>query len=112
MLTVLFNFWTAVSQVFPEAWQAARKSRLMHGVGIISMGYLMDAISHAREEGDGIVEVEEFAAHLKSIADDCRWTDGEWDFGGGIVRRWNDIQNTPRDIKRVADFLQVRYRNR
>ncbi|MEU7609379.1 DGQHR domain-containing protein DpdB [Micromonospora sp. NPDC049204] len=113
MLTVLFNFWTAVSQVFPEAWgKPPRKSRLMHGVGIISMGYLMDAISHAREEGDGIVEVEEFAAHLKSIADDCRWTDGEWDFGNGIVRRWNDIQNTPRDIKRVADFLQVRYRNR
>jgi DGQHR domain-containing protein len=113
MMTTLFNFWTAVSQVFPDAWnKTPRKSRLMHGAGIISMGYLMDAITHTRARGDEIVDVDEFVADLKSIADDCHWTDGEWDFGGGIVRKWNDIQNTPRDIKRVADFLQVKYRNR
>ena len=113
MLTVLFNFWAAVRDVFPDAWdKSPRKSRLMHGAGIISMGYLMDAIAHARDRGDGIVDVDEFTADLKSIADDCRWTDGEWNFGGGMIRKWNDIQNTPRDIKRVADYLQVRYRNR
>lgn len=113
MCTVLFNFWTAVKTVFPDAWnKPPRKSRLMHGAGIISMGYMMDAITHVRDQGDGIVEVEEFTADLKSIADDCHWTDGEWTFGDGVVRRWNDIQNTSRDIKRVADFLQVRYRNR
>ena len=113
MLTVLFNFWTAVAAVFPDAWnKPPRKSRLMHGAGIISMGYMMDAITHVREQNDGIVDVEEYTADLKSIADDCHWTDGEWTFSDGVIRRWNDIQNTPRDIKRVADFLQVRYRNR
>ncbi|MEV8504475.1 DGQHR domain-containing protein DpdB [Actinoplanes sp. NPDC051475] len=113
MLTALFNFWTAVAAVFPDAWnKPPRKSRLMHGAGIISMGYMMDAITHVRDQGDGIVEVEEYTADLKSIADDCHWTDGEWTFSDGVIRRWNDIQNTPRDIKRVADFLQVRYRNR
>ncbi|GAA4243188.1 DGQHR domain-containing protein DpdB [Dactylosporangium darangshiense] len=111
MLTLLYNFWSAVEQTFPEAWnKPPRKSRLMHGAGIISMGYLMDAISHTRDENEGIPDAEEFAADLKLIADDCRWTEGEWTFGDGVVRKWNDVQNTPRDIQRVADFLQNRYR--
>lgn len=111
MFTVLCNFWTAVRQVFPEAWnKPPRKSRLMHGAGIISMGYLMDAISHTRDDGSGIIHADEFAADLKIIADDCHWTEGEWLFGDGVVRKWNDIQNTSRDIQRVADFLQSRYR--
>jgi hypothetical protein len=100
-----------VKQVFPDAWnKPPRRSRLMHGAGIISMGYLMDAISHTRGDGDGVIEPDEFAADLKVIADDCRWTEGEWTFSDGAVRKWNEIQNTPRDIQRVADFLQNRYR--
>ncbi|MEH1017633.1 DGQHR domain-containing protein DpdB [Micromonospora sp. CPCC 206060] len=111
MLTLLYNFWGAVEQVFPDAWnKPPRRSRLMHGAGIISMGYLMDAIRHARDDSDGLIEVDEFAADLKVIADDCHWTEGEWVFPDGVVRKWNDIQNTPRDIQRVADFLQSRYR--
>ncbi|WP_091286549.1 DGQHR domain-containing protein DpdB [Micromonospora haikouensis] len=111
MLTLLYNFWGAVEQVFPDAWnKPPRRSRLMHGAGIISMGYLMDAIRHARDDSDGLIEVDEFAADLKLIADDCHWTEGEWVFSDGVVRKWNDIQNTPRDIQRVADFLQSRYR--
>lgn len=111
MLTVLFNFWEAVHKVFPNAWGLPpRKSRLMHGVGIISMGYLMDEISHVRANSDGLVDTEDFAADLKSIADDCRWDSGEWEFPDGVVRKWNDIQNTPRDIQRVSNFIQARYR--
>ncbi|GAA3283993.1 hypothetical protein GCM10020218_041450 [Dactylosporangium vinaceum] len=111
MLTVLFNFWTAVQKVFPDAWGLPpRKSRLMHGAGIISLGYLMDEISHNRDRGDGIVEADDFAVHLKAIADDCHWTSGDWHFADGVVRKWNDIQNTPRDIQRISNFLQNRYR--
>ncbi len=45
MLSLLKDFWVAVRNTFPGAWgQAPRRSRLMHGVGITSMGYLMDAI--------------------------------------------------------------------
>lgn len=111
MLTLLFNFWSAVREVFPDAWnKPPRKSRLMHGAGIISMGYLMDAITHARDGGDGTVDTDQFVADLKAIADDCHWTQGEWVFGDGVVRKWNDIQNTPRDVQRVTDFLQARYR--
>ncbi|MFF0718749.1 DGQHR domain-containing protein DpdB [Micromonospora sp. NPDC003816] len=112
MFTLLCNFWAAVKQVFPDAWnKPPRRSRLMHGAGIISMGYLMDAISHTLDDGNGIIEADEFAADLKVIADDCHWTEGEWVFSDGVVRKWNDIQNTPRDIHRVADFLQNRYRS-
>jgi DGQHR domain-containing protein len=111
MLTLLSNFWAAVREVFPDAWnKPPRRSRLMHGAGIVSMGYLMDAIAHARHDGDGIVGQEEFAADLKAIADDCHWTDGEWIFRDGVTRKWNDIENTHRDVQRLTDFLLTCYR--
>ena len=46
MLSLLKDYWTAVSQVFREAWELPpRRSRLTHGLGIVSLGYLMDAIA-------------------------------------------------------------------
>ncbi|GAA4472899.1 DGQHR domain-containing protein DpdB [Phytohabitans houttuyneae] len=112
MFTVLANFWTAVRDVFgEEAWnKPPRKSRLMHGAGVISMGFLMDAIADHHGPGEDLPDANEFAAALKTVKDDCRWTGGTWDFGDGVVWRWNDIQNTPRDIQRVTDFLLGRYR--
>jgi DGQHR domain-containing protein len=112
MFTVLANFWAAVRDVFgDEAWnKPPRKSRLMHGAGIISMGFLMDAIADHHGTGEDLPDTHEFAAALKAIKDDCHWTDGTWNLGDGIERRWNDIQNTPRDIQRVTDFILVRYR--
>jgi hypothetical protein len=99
-----------VAEVFPDAWKKPpRRSRLMHGAGIIAMGYLMDAISHVRVAEDEILSASEFAADLKSIADDCHWTEGVWPFDDG-ERAWNDIQNTPRDIHRLSEYLQTRYR--
>lgn len=111
MMTMLCNFWAAVQQTFPEAWdKTPRKSRLMHGVGIVSMGFVMDAIAEARSTGDEIPEMDEFAADLTLIADDCHWTGGEWELGDGTARAWNDLQNTPRDIQRLSEFLLARYR--
>ncbi|GAA4243143.1 hypothetical protein [Dactylosporangium darangshiense] len=60
MLTLLYNLWSAVEPTFPQAWnKPPRKSRLMHGAGIISMGYLMDAISHTRDGDEGIPDTQE-----------------------------------------------------
>lgn len=114
MMTMLCHFWDAVRTTFPDAWwdKTPRKSRLLHGVGIISMGYLMDAIAEAHSTGDSIPDTEEFAADLKLIVDDCHWTAGEWTLGDGTTRAWNDLQNTPRDIQRLSDFLLARYRER
>ena len=45
MLVTVKNFWNAVRDVFDDAWGLPpRRSRLLHGAGVVSLGYLMDAI--------------------------------------------------------------------
>ena len=60
----------------------------------------------------GIPDVEQFRKDLEPLRDVCRWTDGYWDFGPGIQRKWNEIQNTPRDIQILANYLLVQYKSR
>jgi DGQHR domain-containing protein len=65
MLQVLKAFWSAVSEVFPHAWGLLpRKSRLMHGAGIVSLGFLMDAISD-RHRSSGVLPQAAFVEDLK-----------------------------------------------
>lgn len=112
MLNVLHAFWRATSQVFRDAWAIPpRRSRLMHGAGIVSIGFVMDAIAD-RYRRYGIPDVEQFRKDLEPLRDVCRWTDGYWDFGPGIQRKWNEIQNTPRDIQTLANYLLVQYKSR
>ncbi|MGY0193823.1 DGQHR domain-containing protein DpdB [Leptothrix sp. BB-4] len=105
MYRILITFWTAVRDVFPEAWgKDPRQSRLMHSAGIEAMGVLMDRI-YARltkpEEDYKTIRRE-----LERVAPHCRWTKGTWDTLGVA---WNEIQNTPRDIKRLQDALVRAY---
>jgi DGQHR domain-containing protein len=110
MLELLFHFWKAVEFVFKEAWgQPPTRSRLTHGVGIVSMGYLMDAIAD-RYRAKGIPSVEQFTLDLEPLKPFCSWTDGYWDFGSGNQRRWNEVQNTSKDIQMVANFLLIQYK--
>jgi DGQHR domain-containing protein len=112
MLNVLHAFWRATSEVFRDAWGISpRRSRLMHGAGIVSIGFVMDAIAD-RYRRFGIPDVEQFRKDLEPLRDVCRWTDGYWDFGPGIQRKWNEIQNTPRDIQTLANYLLVQYKSR
>lgn len=106
MLRLVGNFWTAVLQVFPGAWGLPpRKSRLMHGAGVVTLGALMDEIA---EPVQGLPTAEAFGDGLRLIEADCRWTSGTWEFGPG----WNAIQNTGRDATQLTDFLLRRYRQR
>lgn len=105
MYRVLTTFWSAVKSVFPDAWgKDPRKSRLMHSAGIEAMGVLMDRI-YARlagaDEEEAVVRRE-----LTKVAPACRWTKGSWDDLGVA---WNEIQNTPRDIKKLQDALVRAY---
>jgi DGQHR domain-containing protein len=112
MMSLLIGFWGAVADVFYYAWDIPpRKSRLMHGVGIASLGFLMDAIydRYARVRVPG---KSDFAADLADIADSCRWTNGFWDFGPGQQRKWNELQNTTRDIQLLTNYLLFEYKNR
>lgn len=108
----LTNFWAAVATVFPEAWEESpRRSRLVHGVGIVSLGSLMDEISY-RCQDEGIPPADRFAEHLAVISDECHWTQGAWPLSRDDHRPWNELQNTPREIKALSDHLIRLYRDR
>ena len=110
MLSILKPFWWAVQKVFDEAWGLPpRRSRLMHGVGIASLGYLMDAISDEYIAQGLLPDEGNFAAELELLREDCAWTGGYWYLGDDSVRRWNELQNTHKDIKLLTDYLQRRY---
>jgi len=110
MLGILKNYWKAVREAFPNAWGVPpKRSRLMHGAGIVSLGFLMDAIAdHHRRSS--VPTVRQFVSGLSRIADDCRWTDGFWDFGAGRHIKWNDLQNTSAHIQMLTDYLLSSYR--
>src|ERR1700730_17762108 len=110
MLQVLNAFWSAAAAVFPNAWGLpAVRSRLMHGAGIVSMGFLMDAIAERHREV-GVPDESHFREDLEPLKEVCRWTDGYWDFGPGVKRKWNEVQNTPKDIQMLANYLMVQYK--
>jgi DGQHR domain-containing protein len=110
MLQVLNAFWRATAAVFPNAWGLPPvRSRLMHGAGIVSMGFLMDAIAD-RHRDVGMPSESQFREDLEPLKEICRWTDGYWDFGPGVKRKWNEVQNTPKDIQLLANYLMVQYK--
>lgn len=105
MYKLLVTFWSAVRDVFNEAWgKDPRKSRLMHSAGIEAMGVLMDRI-YARLRG-AEEEISVVRKELEKISPVCRWTKGTWD---GLGLAWNEIQNTPRDIKKLQETLVRAY---
>jgi len=75
------------------------------------MGFLMDAITdryaHLR-----VPTIEDYEYDLAEIADLCSWTDGTWRFDQDHHRKWNDLQNTPRDIQLLTNYLVGEYRAR
>jgi DGQHR domain-containing protein len=111
MLEILKNFWKATSRVFPRAWGLPpSRSRLMHGAGIVSMGFLMDAIAD-RHRNVSMPCEEHFLADLTALQEVCRWTDGFWDFGPGVQRKWNEVQNTSKDVQLLSNYLMVQYKS-
>lgn len=111
MLALLMNYWRAVAAVFAEAWgvDSPRRSRLVHGCGIMSMGFVMDAITDRYYDTPAPSE-EEFAADLEDLAPHCRWTNGTWEFGPGQLRKWNELQNTSKDVRLLTNYLLTTYR--
>jgi DGQHR domain-containing protein len=112
MLALLKAFWSAVESVFGQAFkESPRRSRLVHGVGIIALGCVMDEIAYELRS-EGIPTARRFAEHLRLIEPDCAWMRGTWSLSTGGPRRWNELQNTPRDIKALSDHLVRLYRTR
>jgi DGQHR domain-containing protein len=112
-LQLLKNYWSAVKEVFAIAWDfPPKKSRLTHGVGIVSMGYMMDTIGYKILPKRGVPTVQAFRRELKKISDDTPWTEGIWIFSDELRLPWDEIQNTSRHIELVANFLVRKYRER
>ncbi|MGQ4810283.1 hypothetical protein NKDENANG_03738 [Candidatus Entotheonellaceae bacterium PAL068K] len=112
MLRLLKAFWTSVSMVFEDAWGLPpRRSRLMHGAGIIGVGLLMDAIAERYAEVD-VPTISVFRQELTPLRDVCHWTEGFWHFADGQERKWNEVQNTSKDIQMLAMHLLAEYQER
>ena len=110
ILSVLYTYWDSVREVFPDAWERPpKKSRLVHGAGILSMGFLMDAIAD-RHRSIQRLDKKRIVADLLPMVKVCRWTDGFWEFGPGHQRRWDEIQNTSKDIQMLTNYLLVQYK--
>jgi DGQHR domain-containing protein len=110
-LALLKDFWGAVARAFPEAWgKKPRLSRLSHGAGVAALGFIMDT-SCERHRDEGVPGHRTFLNELLKIHPHCRWTGGEWDFGMGRVRRWNELQNVGRDARMLTRHLIDLYKD-
>jgi hypothetical protein len=50
----------------------------------------MDAIAD-RHRAAGVPTRAQFRADLEPLREVCRWTDGYWEFGPGVQRKWNEV---------------------
>jgi DGQHR domain-containing protein len=104
---ILTAYWGAVKESFPHAWGLPpAKSRLMHGVGIRSMGKLMDRVVSSVSIRSKHIQ-KDIKSELNYISPHCRWTSGEWEELGGI--RWNELQNVPKHVSMLSNYLVRKY---
>jgi DGQHR domain-containing protein len=96
------EFFSAVRRTFERDWEGhtAKTSRLLHGAGIVSMGYVMDELNIR-----GRVRTRRgFEVGLKALVGRTHWTSGEWNFGSER-RPWNSLQNTKADYRLLSHHL-------
>jgi DGQHR domain-containing protein len=101
-IDLVSEFFHAVKHVFKDAWEGhtPKTSRLVHGVGVISMGFVMEYLHAAI----GATTREHFIKPLTALRPATAWTEGEWVLGPER-RRWNSLQNVSGDWKMLAFHL-------
>lgn len=107
-IELINNFFHAIRTVFRPEWDglSPRHSRLKHGAGIISLGFVMDEL-YAKQ---GTSKKDDFAEGLRLLKPYTAWTSGEWKFSESDIRPWNGVQNTPSDIALLTEFLTQKVR--
>lgn len=100
---LLSEFYAAVEETFRDEWvgHTVRSSRLLHGAGVIAMGYVMEVLFSRDNASDRAT----FRAGLDCLVGETAWTSGKWKFVDGEERNWNSIQNVHREIMLLADHL-------
>jgi len=108
-VNLINTFFLAVKEVFPEAWDNAtpKISRLVHGAGLVSMGFVMELLFVTYGE----VNKDKFVQGLQLLKPKTAWTEGQWSFSSEDQRPWNRIQNTNSDIDLLTNFLIRNLRN-
>jgi hypothetical protein len=98
----VWEYYHAVQHVFADDWtgKTPKTSRLVHGTGIIALGYVMDFLNGTT----GAASRDEFARGLRLLKGKTAWSDGEWEFGSER-RRWNGLQNVPSDVRQLTLYL-------
>jgi DGQHR domain-containing protein len=96
-------FFSGVQETFPDEWSGhtPKTSRLVHGAGIVALGFVMETIA-ART---GASTVAEFIEGLKPLRGRTAWTSGHWAFSDSERVPWNAVENTPRQIMALAQYL-------
>ena len=70
----------------------------------------MDAIADRYRQADTPTR-SQFGNNLKPLKPVCRWSDGYWEFGPSQQRKWNEIQNTSKDIELLSNYLLIQYKS-
>jgi DGQHR domain-containing protein len=97
------EFFWAVREVFQDEWEGMtpKTSRLVHGAGIVALGYVMELL-HSRI---GAQTRDQFAEGLALLKGRTAWSTGRWQFADANERPWSSIQNTSTDIDLLANYL-------
>jgi len=106
-LVALKAYWSAVKQVFPEAWSLPPgESKLTHGAGIYALGKLMDMVL-PRVAGVlwGSNPVPNIVTELNRIKDRCVWTEPT---DSSLTDEWENDWKPLQNLKRDKDILAKR----
>lgn len=99
-------FYEGVRRTWPSAWDGNPKtSRLVHGVGIVALGHLMDRVMHEVDASSPKAAVA-VANRLGRIERRCAWNSGKWPVLGCA---WNELQNTSQDKARLTEYILKEY---
>lgn len=99
-------FFEGVRRTWPDAWDASPKtSRLVHGVGIVALGHVMDRVMR-EVDASSPKAATTVVTRLTPLAKRCAWSKGRWPV---LNCPWNALQNTSQDKARLADYLLKTY---
>lgn len=102
-VSLIHEFFSAVREIFLPDWDncTPRTSRLVHGAGLVAMGYVMEYL-HSRYDARS---KDAFKEGLRPLIAKTAWSNGVWPFSDTDQREWNKIQNVPNDILCLAYYL-------
>ena len=100
---LISEFYRSVQKVFANDWNGhtPKSSRLVHGAGIVSLGYVMEILALL----DGARNWEDFSKGLGCLSGRTAWTQGEWILAENDIRHWKAIQNINKDIVSLTHYL-------